>query len=110
MAFKLVKRNKLRVPVKGSIAGEDGKPVPFSFVLLCSRLTQTEIEEASKNKDESVKEFMQRVTTGWEDILEEDGTPMPFGADALADALEQAGLPFACYQAYLKEVGVVAKN
>lgn len=110
MAFKLVKRNKLRVPVKGALAGEDGKPVNFSFVLLCTRLTQTEIDDAIKNKDESVKEFVERVITGWEDVLDEEGTVIPFTDDSLAAVLDQAGLPVVCYQSYLKEVGATAKN
>ena len=110
MAFKLVKRNKLRVPVKGAIAGEDGKPVNFSFVLICDRLTQTEVDEVIKNKDETVKDFIQRVTNGWEDILDENGESIPFDAGNLAAVLEQAGLTTVCYQAYIKEVGAVAKN
>lgn len=110
MALKLVKRNKLRVPVKGTIAGEDGKPVNFSFVLLCTRLTQTEIEDAMKDKDETVKDFVQRVTTGWEDVLDDSGAVMPFGGDNLAAVLDEAGMPVVCYQAYLKEAGATAKN
>jgi hypothetical protein len=110
MAFKLVKRNKLRVPVKGTIAGEDGKPVNFSFVLLCDRLSQTEIDEAIKNKDETVKDFVQRVTNGWEDVLDANGDSIPFDEDNLAAVLDQAGLPAVCYHAYLKEVGATAKN
>lgn len=110
MAFKLVKRNKLRVPVKGAFAGEDGKPVNFSFVLLCTRLTQTEIDDAIKNKEESVTAFVQRVITGWEDVLDESGAPVPFDEENLAAVLDQAGMPVVCYQLYLKEVGAVVKN
>lgn len=110
MAFKLVTRNKLRVSVKGSIAGEDGKPVPFSFVLLCERLSQTKIQEALENKDAPVVDFVQRVTNGWEDILDDAGQPLAFDADNLAAVLDQAGLPGVCFQAYMKEVGAVAKN
>lgn len=110
MSFKLVKRNKLRVPVKGTFAGEDGKPVAFSFVLLCTRLTQTEIQAALADKDENVIDFLQRVVTGWEDVLDETNAPMTFDVDNLALVMDQAGLPIVCYQHYLKEVGAVAKN
>lgn len=110
MALKLVKRNKLRVPVKGAIAGEDGKPVPFSFVLLCARLTQTELEETVKDSGESVTDFVKRVTEGWEDVLDDSNAAMPFGSDNLAAVLDQAGMPVVCYQAYLKEAGATAKN
>lgn len=110
MALKLVTRNKLRVPVKGSIVDEAGKPVPFSFVLLCDRLTQTQIEETMKNKEEPVTDFLQRVTNGWEDILDDAGQQLPFGDENFAAVLDQAGLPGVCFQAYMKEVGAVAKN
>lgn len=110
MALKLVTRNKLRVPVKGSIAGEDGKPVPFGFVLLCVRLSQTQIDEALKNKEDSVVDFLQQFTNGWEDVLDADGQPLPFDVDNFNAVLDQAGLPGVCFQAYMKEVGAVAKN
>jgi hypothetical protein len=110
MALKLVKRNKLRVPVKGTFAGEDGKPVNFSFVLLCIRLTQSEIDEALKNRDESVTDFVKRLVTGWEDVLDEAGVPVEFDDENLAAMLDQAGMPVVCYQLYLKEVGAVVKN
>jgi hypothetical protein len=110
MALKLVVRSKLRVPVKGSIAGEDGKPVAFSFVLLCDRLTQTQIEDAMRDKDTPVVDFIRRVTHGWEDILDDAGQPMSFDEDGFSAVMDQAGLPGVCFQAYMKEVGAVAKN
>lgn len=110
MALKLVIRKKLRVPVKGTLKDEDGKPVNFEFVLICDRLSQTEIDEAIKNKDESVKAFVERVVTGWEAVLNEDGQPLPFDAENLAAVLDQAGMPVVCYQSYLKEAAAVVKN
>lgn len=110
MALKLVVRNKLRVLVKGSIAGEDGKPVPFSFVLLCDRLTQSQIEAELQDKEAPVVDFLKRVTNGWEDILDDAGKPIPFDEDNFASVMDQAGLPVVCFQAYMKEVGAVAKN
>lgn len=110
MSLKLVKRNKVRVPVKGTLADEDGKPVNFKFMLLCTRLDQTEIDEAIKSKDESVKDFVHRVTNGWEDVQDEDGALLPFGTENLKVVLEQPGMAVLCYQTYLKEVSVAAKN
>ena len=110
MAFKLVKRNKLRVQVKGTFKDEEGKPVNFDFTLLCRRLSQAEIETAIKNSDEPVKEFVQRVTEDWEGVLGEDGQPLSFEASNLDAVLDQAGMAVVCYQSYLKEVGAVVKN
>jgi len=110
MAFKLVVRKKLRVPVKGTLKDESGKPVSFDFTLLCERLSQDEIDKAIKDKDESVNDFVKRVTQGWEDVLDEAGQPLAFDADSLAAVLNQAGMPVVCYQSYIKEVGAVVKN
>ena len=110
MALKLVVRNKLRVPVKGTIAGENGKPESVSFVLLCTRLTQTQIDDALQNKDERVADFLKSIINGWEDIVASDGQALPFDADNLNAVLDEAGMPGVCFQAYMKEVGATAKN
>ena len=110
MALKLVVRNKLRVPIKGSIADENGRQVPFSFVLLCKRLSQTQIQEAQENKGDLIVDFIERVTEGWEDVLDDAGQPMPFDPDNFAAVMDQAGMPGVCFHCYMKEVGAVAKN
>jgi len=110
MAFKLVTRNKVRVLVKGSQSDENGKQVPFNFVLLCTRLSQTQIEEASANKEGRIAEFIQSVANGWEGVLDDAGQPLPFNDENLAAVMDEAGVPGVCFQAYMKEVGAVAKN
>lgn len=110
MAFKLVKRDKLPVPVKGTIRGEDGKPVPFDFNLHCIRLTQEQITAALKDKDEPVTAFVQRIATGWDGVLDEHGEQLPFTGENLAEVLANPGMASVCSQAYLNNVGAVAKN
>jgi hypothetical protein len=110
MALKLVVRSKLRVPVKGTIVDEDGNKVPFSFVLLCDRKKQSEIQAVLDDKEALVLDFVRDVTKGWEDVLDAENQPMEFNAKSFDEAMEQAGLPTICFQAYLKEVGAVAKN
>lgn len=110
MAFKLVVRNKLRVPVKGAISDDDGAPVDFDFVLLCKRLNQDQIDAVVKDEKKSVRQFLTEVTTGWDGILAEDGTPLAFSPEELTKVLLQAGMHSVCYGAYLKEVGAIAKN
>lgn len=110
MALKLVTRNKLRVPVKGSLKDEDGNTVKFNFVLLCKRLNQEQIDSVIKDHDQPVREFLESVTNGWEDVLAEDNQPLDFNKDNLATVLAEAGMPTVCFHAYLKEVGATAKN
>lgn len=111
MAFKLVKRNKLRVTVKGSVAGEDGKPSKFEFVLVCHRLTQSEIDAVIADKELLTVEVLRRVVFDWEGIIDEEGEPIPFSSSSLDECLlEQPGMRSVCYQAYLKDIAAVAKN
>lgn len=110
MAFKLVKRNKLPVRVKGSIKDDDGRSVPFEFTLNCIRLSQEEINAALKDKEETVVAFVQRIATGWEQVLDEQGEALAFTEANLAEVLKQPGLASVCSQAYLGSVGAVAKN
>lgn len=110
MAFKLVIRKKLRVPVKGVLKDEAGKDVNFDFVLVCDRLNQPEIDVAVKSKEVSPKDIVVRVTTGWEGVLTESGEIIPFDVENLDAVLDQAGMAAVCCQSYLKEVGAVVKN
>jgi len=110
MALKLVKRNKLLVPVVGKMKDEEGKDVPFKFTLHCIRLTQEEIDDAIADKKESVAAFMRRVTTGWDAVLDEAGAALDFSAENFDAVLSEAGMPAVCFQFYMKEVGAVAKN
>lgn len=110
MAFKLVKRNKLRVPVKGTIPDEDGNAVKFDFTLLCKRLTQSEIDLVISDKEGLTHDFLHKVVDGWESVLDESGNVLDFNADSLDAVLEQPAMRSICFGAYLKEVGAVAKN
>ena len=110
MAFKVVKRNKLPVPVKGKLQDDDGKPVHFDITLVCARLTQDEINAALTDKNEPVTAFVKRIALGWEGVIDEQGEQLPFSEAALADVLAQPGMASVCSQAYLNNVGAVAKN
>jgi hypothetical protein len=110
MALKLIKRNKLRVPVAGSIKDDNGVPVKFDFTLLCKRLDQAAIDAVIKDKDSPVRDFLHDVTEGWESVQTAEGEPIPFSQDNLSEVLLEAGLHTLCFYAYLKEVGAVAKN
>lgn len=109
MAFKLAVPDVLHVPVAGSYSAEDGAKVKFDFVLLCKRLNQTEISEVMKNQDESVLEFLQKVSTGWAEVLDDSGDALPFSADNLNAVLEQPGMSALCFGAYMAEIGVKSK-
>jgi len=110
MAFKLVKRSKLPVRVKGSLPEEDGAMSDFDFKLHCKRLTQDQLDALMTDKEAAVKAFVVDVAEGWEGMVNADGAPVAFSEEGLADLIENPGLPMLILQAYLKQVAAVAKN
>ncbi|MGG7604630.1 hypothetical protein [Massilia sp. BKSP1R2A-1] len=110
MTYVLKKLNKLPVRVKGTLPGEDGKPVEFDFTLHCKRLSQEEIEAVQSDKDGSVKDFLRTNTEGWQDVKDEGGAAVIFSAEGLNEMLSAAGMPMLCFTSYMKQIAATAKN
>lgn len=110
MAFKLVKRNKIAVAVKGTLPDDDGKPVKFDFKLHCKRLSQDEIDTVMKEKNGDVKSFIRNVAEGWDTVIDADGEPLPFSRDGLDELINTAGLPALIAREYMDQVSATAKN
>jgi hypothetical protein len=110
MAIVLKKLNKLPVRVKGTLTGEDGKPVEFDFTLHCKRLSQDEIEAVQADKDGSVKDFVRTNTDGWQDVKDEGGAVAIFSLEGLNELLSIAGMPMLCFTSYMKQIAATAKN
>ena len=113
MSYKFAVANLVRVPVKFQ-AADGAKTVPFSFTLLCKRLKQTEVAERVNTDEQTVREFVSDVATGWEGqtlVLEEaTSQPAAYSPEALAAMLEFPGLAYTAYQSYLKHFGAKEKN
>lgn len=109
MAFKLVKRNKLPVRVKGTIPDEDGNPVAFDFTLHCKRLTQDEID-AVKTDGGSIKGFVHHVAEGWDTVVDDKGSQVPFDHEQLDQVIGNPGMPMLVMRSYLEQVSATAKN
>lgn len=109
MAFKLVKRNKLAVTVKGTLPDQKGKPEHFDFKLHCERLSQDEIDNI-RQENGGVKELIRRVAEGWDAVLDEAGQPVPFSTDGLEELIDYAGMPLLVLRSYMEQVGAAAKN
>ncbi|MFZ3289259.1 MAG: hypothetical protein WA191_20765 [Telluria sp.] len=110
--YKIVVSDTVAVQVKGALSDADGKPVSFKFTLACKRLGAEEYK-ARMEGESTTKDVMQEVTTGWSGqrlVLEEDGTPAEFCADALDALLDINGMANVCFVAYGKESGAHAKN
>jgi hypothetical protein len=111
MSFKLVARNTVLVPVKGTLPDEQGKPEPFKFTLVCKRLGQDELtNEMRSDNERTLKEFMSPLIEGWRDVLDEEGAPIPFGQQAIDSLLDIAGMARVVFDAYAQEQAAKAKN
>lgn len=112
MAHRLKIRNKIKVHVQGELKDEDGSPVEFDFHLNMKRKTQEEINNLVGGKDsKSIKQFLIENTDGWDDMQDEDGSPMPFNAENFDRVLKQdPGMGMVCFQSYLRDSGAVLKN
>jgi hypothetical protein len=110
--YRVVVSDNVTVQVEGKLSGEDGKPQPFKFSLLCKRLGAQEIKAEVEN-EALAADMVTRVVHGWKDqrlVLEDDGTPAEFCEEALEALLSIGGMGMQILSAYLKEVGVKAKN
>jgi hypothetical protein len=110
--YKIVVSNTVRVPVAGSIADENGKPLNFKFTLICDRTDQQTMRDQFQGKDLVFSDFLKAVTKGWEGqrlVQNEDGTPAEFEPDALDALLNITGMGLVCYNAYAAENGAKGK-
>lgn len=115
MARKLAISNTVQpaVTVVLADAGVAGGTKTFKFTLTCDRLDGQKLRDAMGDNSQSATAFMKEVVKGWEGqrlVLEDDGSPSPFSAEALDDLLAIAGVPALCFQSYLKEVTAKEKN
>lgn len=113
MARKLVVSNTVQVPVVAVITNATGKAESFKFTLTCRRLPGDDLRKQLGREDLPVNSFLADITTGWSGqqlLLEDDGTPSIFSAEAFDDLLSVAGVPGLCLAAYMKEVVAKEKN
>ena len=111
--YKISVSNIVKVPVEGSHIDDAGKAVKFKFSLICNRKTEKELTEVLTAGEVLTQDFITEVTTGWQEqrlVLEDDGTPAEFCADAFEAMLDIRGMTMVLFSAYLQAVGAKAKN
>lgn len=116
MAFKLVKRDRMSVPVKGHFLDDKGGKERFDCKLVCNRIPQSEVDTYVKSfadtqvERQSAIEFMRDKVIGWDGVQDADGAAVPFGPDALEEFLETPGVAMLAHTAYFESLGAKAKN
>lgn len=110
MALRITVSDKVRIKIKGSIAGEDG-PEPFDFSLLCKRLDSDQIADELNNAERKIKDFVLSVAEGWQGVKEEDGSPAEFSEKAFAHVLRKyPNMAQLIFSTYLRDCGAMAGN
>lgn len=110
--FKLAISNTVIVPVQGNLADASGKPAPFKFSLVCTRLDADEFKERMTS-GATAHDVMGEVTTDWKGqrlVLNEDDSPAEFSAEAFAELMKIGSMGILCFNAYCREAGAQAKN
>jgi hypothetical protein len=112
MAYKLAVDDKVGLKIKCTTVDKSGREKEFAFVLVCDRLDQDAVNTALADGN-TTTQFFEKHATDWQGqtlVLEENGTPAPFSADALRALLSISGLANVFWRAYLQQAGASAKN
>ncbi len=113
MQYRLAISDKVGVRVEGATVDEDGLERRFKFTLVCDRLPQHQLRELIADKSATSMDFFRQHAHGWRDqrlVLDANGNPAEFSADALELLFTISGLAAVCWQAYLSQVVATAKN
>jgi hypothetical protein len=112
MAYKLAIDDQIGVNIKGKVISRDGKEKDFKFVLVCDRLSQTDLAAISTDGKTTIEFFMDRARD-WQGqtlVLDQDDKPAAFSAEALSALMSMSGMGNLCWHAYLQQVQATAKN
>lgn len=116
MSFKLVKRDRMLVAVKGHFTTAEGGKEHFDCKLVCNRIPQSEVDsyvkgfaDASADRQSSA-DFLRDKVTGWQGVQDESGVDVPFSEEALEEMFETPGMATLAHTAYFESLGAKAKN
>lgn len=109
--FVLKIADKVRFTVEGKLAdAQTGRAVPFAFKLDGARLGAEEVRTLAQDATKTVADVLVDKITGWADVADEHGQPVPYSAEALRQLLDHLGLAPLVLQAYIEASGAKAKN
>ena len=69
-----------------------------------------EVRTLAQDATKTVADVMVDKITGWADVADENGQPVPYSAEALRQLLDHLGLAPLVLQAYIEASGAKAKN
>ena len=109
--YKLAVSNTVEFPVKLSV-NDAGTRRDFTLRLQGQRLSDKYLADIRRDEpDLSTADFLLRHLTGWPEqrlVLNDDGTPADFNADALGVLLGIVGATPLIFTAYMEAIGQAA--
>lgn len=107
--FKLSVSKTFTTPVNFKIPVDGGTYQTNSFIGEFKRLTLSEMRDLPKEGTDA--EMCRRVMVGWNEIADENGTPLPFSSEALDRLLDIVGVASTILQTFFGTLnGVREKN
>lgn len=110
--YQLAIEDNVKVPVKFT-TNNGGKGKAFNFNVICTRLSQDELDAIIKDEDTDYKALLKRITTGWENqdlVLDHEKKPVEFSAEAFEVMISLTRVHRVIWLSYLDEVGAKTKN
>ncbi|MEY5100685.1 MAG: Phage tail assembly chaperone [Pseudomonadota bacterium] len=89
MSIKITVSNLVTFKVAGVDVTETGASEAFDFRVTARRLTSSEFVAAMERADRNVQQFVQEIVVGWDGVVDDEGKPVPFSADAFGQLLER---------------------
>jgi hypothetical protein len=116
--FTLKQSPSLRFKVAGFLTNEAGEPEPFQFSVDAPRLSTSDdvraldgaVQEAEKRGSLTpITDVLVERFTGWAGPMDENGVPVPFGADACRQLLNLTGMASLVYAKYIASCSAQAR-
>lgn len=108
--YRLVIGDVISVPVKGTLQVDGGAELCFDFKLQMRRLPRQEFEGVIEpGSGHPVDSFVLSNTVGWSGqqiVLDEQGEPAAYSAEALDCMLTIVGMPQRIFQDYMQAMAI----
>jgi hypothetical protein len=107
MGFKYTKVTSYKWPVTVELP-DNGQYNKETFTAIFKRVGRKAFEDLD---DARTAEFIDEVLLGWEDVVDDEGTPIPFCEEMKAELMDDTYFVRGVMEAYLQSLqGAKAKN
>ena len=107
--FILKIEDKVTFKINGNVL-ENGLKKPFSFKLTGPRLNAEEMQQLSKDNDQTIEDFLMKKVEDWSDVVDSEGAPIPFNKTSFHDLLNHLGVAAIIFEQYIEASGAKSKN